>query len=66
MTLTTAQLDQLCGGAPRNTITCPHAGCHRTVGPYYSPALARDAMSDHTRWVHAVPLAARAGNHETA
>lgn len=53
MSLTTAQLDAYCGGAPTETRRCHRAGCHRVVGPYYSPALARDAIAQHARWVHA-------------
>lgn len=53
-TLSTAQLDALCGGAPQVMVPCPRPGCRRKLGPYYSATSpdARAAMDGHLR-VHA-------------
>lgn len=48
--LTEEQLDELCGGAPAHRPTCPT--CGHLVGPYYSRALALDALGSHMRSAH--------------
>ena len=50
--LSAARLDVLCGGAPTHVGHCPFPRCKRTVGPYYSASLARDALREHVRWRH--------------
>ncbi len=52
MTFTTAELDRLCGSAPTEYRSCGRRNCDRTVGPYYSAALAREALAEHALWVH--------------
>ncbi|PXY33593.1 hypothetical protein BAY59_10960 [Prauserella coralliicola] len=52
MSLTTEQLDELCGGTPRHSRKCPIEACRREVGPYYSAAAAHAALAEHVRLGH--------------
>jgi hypothetical protein len=49
---TDEELDQLCGGAPSFTFGCSQSKCKTTKGPYYSRALAADAIREHEEWGH--------------
>jgi hypothetical protein len=53
--LTKAELDALCGGAPTAMVPCPRADCVRELGPYYAAdsQQARAALADHLHIAHA-------------
>lgn len=50
--LSVKRLNELCGGAPTTKLSCPMWGCSRAVGPYYSEAIAKQALKTHLKWVH--------------